>query len=450
LRRQLDSQPRTSAGGFWHKQRYPNHMWLDGLYMGAPFYAECAKVFNTPKDFDDVAKQFSLIDQHLYDAKSGLFYHGWDSAKVQSWANPATGASSNFWGRAGGWYAMACVDVLDFLPTNHPARKEIIAELKKVSAGIVKWQDADTGLWWQVMDQGKRDGNYLEATASAMFVYALAKGVNHGYLARDYVPAIIKGYNGIITQLIKTAGDKISLTQCCSVAGLGSSQPGGKNRDGSFNYYVGEPIVENDLKGVGPFILAGIEVQQLVGSPAQPGTVEPAGNTNWISLFDGGDLGGWVKMNGGTFTATNGILHLEGGRGWLRTEKEFGDFVLEAEWRGWETNYNSGFFLRAPLDGNPWATNIWQVNTKQSAIGELLQGAARTVKSVTPPVPTGEWVAFRIEARGTNLSLDVNGQRAWEFHGLEPARGFIGLQAEGRFFDFRNLRITEVAAGQAQ
>lgn len=168
------------------------------------------------------------------------------------------------------------------------------------------------------------------------------------------------------------------------------------------------------------------------------------GNDNWTSIFNGRDLSGWTKMNGGTFTATNGVLHLEGGSGWLRTEKEFGDFVLEAEWRGLETNYNSGFFLRAPLDGRPWATNIWQINTKQSAIGELLQGSTKTVKSVTPPMSAYEWVAFRIEARGTNLTLDVNGKRAWEFHELEPARGYIGLQAEGRSFEFRKLRILEI------
>lgn len=173
---------------------------------------------------------------------------------------------------------------------------------------------------------------------------------------------------------------------------------------------------------------------------------ESVGDLNWISLFNGSNLHGWVKMNGGIYAATNGILHLEGGKGWLRTEREFGDFVLEAEWRGLETNYNSGIFLRASLEGNPWATNIWQVNTKQSAIGELLQGPVKIVKSVTPPVPAGEWVKFRIEARGTNLSLDVNGKRAWEFHELKPARGYIGLQAEGKSFDFRNLRIQETAA----
>jgi unsaturated rhamnogalacturonyl hydrolase len=267
---QLYNQPRTFDGGFWHKQRYTNQMWLDGIYMAEPFYAEYGlqriNVFYIHKT---IVKQFRLIDEHLYDAKSGLYYHGWDAAKIQSWANPVTGASSNFWGRADGWYAMALVDTLDFIPTNNPAQAELLAQLKKFSAGIVKWQDADSGLWWQVMDQGNRKGNYLEATASAMFVYALAKGVNDGELSRDIIPAILKGYNGIITKLIKFDGKTISLTQCCSVAGLGSASANGRMRDGSFDYYVSEPVVENDLKGVGPFILAGIEVQKILDSHNQ-------------------------------------------------------------------------------------------------------------------------------------------------------------------------------------
>lgn len=265
LMKQLDSQPRTPDGGFWHKERYTNQMWLDGLYMADPFYAEYAKIFGGPAAaFDDVVKQIRLIDEHAYDVKTGLFYHGWDAAKVQSWANPATGCSSNFWGRAVGWYAMALVDTLDYFPANHPARPQIIATLQKLAAGVVKYQDAKTGLWWQVLDQGGRKGNYLEATASAMFVYALAKGVNHGYLSRDYVPAIEKGYAGIVTNLIKSDGkDGWSLTQCCSVSGLGFKNSAGIPRDGSFNYYVSEPVVDNDLKGVGPFILAGIELQHL-------------------------------------------------------------------------------------------------------------------------------------------------------------------------------------------
>ena len=265
LMEQFKDQPRTPDGGFWHKQRYTNQMWLDGIYMAAPFYAAMGDYMMEPQNaYDDVAKQIRLIDEHTYDSKTGLNYHGWDAAKIQPWANPATGCSSNFWGRAEGWYAMALVDVLDFMPTNHPARAQIIATLQKTAAGILKWQDAKTGLWWQVLDQGDRKGNYLEATASAMFVYALAKGVNHGYLSRDLIPAIEKGYAGIIENLIKSdAENRWTLTQCCSVAGLGGSPSKGKYRSGSFDYYVGEPIVKNDLKGVGPFILTGIELQKL-------------------------------------------------------------------------------------------------------------------------------------------------------------------------------------------
>ena len=265
LRKQLDTQPRTSEGGFWHKRRYPSQMWLDGLFMGAPFYAEYTADFNGPAaDFTDVIKQFKLVEEHLYDKKTGLFYHGWDEQRVQDWANHTTGTSSNFWGRGLGWFAMAQVDVLDYLPKDQPGRSDLIALVKQTADGIVKWQDQATGLWWQVLDQGGKPGNYHEATASAMFVYSLAKAVNHNYLSRDYIPAILKGYNGIVTQLIKTNGTgKISLSQCCSVAGLGYG------RDGSYDYYVREPVIDNDLKGVGPFILAGIEVQRLLGLPMQ-------------------------------------------------------------------------------------------------------------------------------------------------------------------------------------
>ncbi len=264
LQFQLASQPRTFDGGFWHKQRYTNQMWLDGVYMAEPFYAECGKVFDEPGVFRDVARQIHLVDEHTYDAKTGLNYHGWDAAKIQPWANPATGCSSNFWGRAEGWYAMALVDVLDDLPANHPARKYLVATLQKTARGILKWQDRQTGLWWQVLDQGDRPGNYQEATASAMFVYALAKGVNRGYLPRRDIQAIEKGYAGIIQNLVQPDGDgQWSLTHCCAVAGLGFKNAAGRARDGSFDYYVGEPVVKNDLKGVGPLILAGIEVQQL-------------------------------------------------------------------------------------------------------------------------------------------------------------------------------------------
>lgn len=269
LARQLVTQPRTPQGGFWHKERYTNQMWLDGIYMADPFYAEYAKLFNQPASaFADVVHQFQLVDAHTYDAKTGLNYHGWDAMKVQQWANPVTGCSSNFWGRAEGWYAMALVDVLDYLPANDPARAQIIGILQKTAHGIVKWQDKKTGLWWQVLNDGGRKGNYQEATASAMFVYALAKGVNRGYLSRDYIPAIEKGYAGIVQHLIRRDGDNSwSLTHCCSVAGLGFKNHAGIPRDGSFHYYISEPVVTNDLKGISPFIMAGIEIRNWNGKP---------------------------------------------------------------------------------------------------------------------------------------------------------------------------------------
>jgi unsaturated rhamnogalacturonyl hydrolase len=265
LRKQLATHPRTSQGGFWHKQRYPSQMWLDGLFMGAPFYAEYTVDFGGPTaDLDDVVKQFRLIDEHLYDQKTGLYYHGWDEKRAQDWANKTTGLSSNFWGRGLGWFAMAQVDTLDFLPKDYAQRNDLIALVKKTTDGLLKWQDPETGLWWQVMDQGNRKGNYREATASAMFVYSMAKAINNGYLSKDYVPALLKGYNGIITHLIKTNGNgQVSLTKCCSVAGLGYG------RDGSYEYYLREPVIDNDLKGVGPFILAGIEIQKLLSLPMQ-------------------------------------------------------------------------------------------------------------------------------------------------------------------------------------
>ncbi len=266
LEKQFAVQPRTPDGGFWHKERYTNQMWLDGLYMGAPFYAEYTKTFGGPlANYDDVAKQFALVRQHLRDSQTGLYYHGWDAAKVQSWANHTTGTSSNFWGRAVGWYAMALVDTLDYLPTNHAARKEMTGQIKDLSQAIVKYQDQSSGVWWQVMDKSNTTSNYLEATASSMFVYALAKGVNDGELSDHYAPAILKGYQGLLNGFVRTnSAGGLSLIKCCQVAGLGFKSMHGGPRDGSFAYYVSEPVVENDLKGIGPFILAGIEVQKLL------------------------------------------------------------------------------------------------------------------------------------------------------------------------------------------
>ncbi|HEY0862981.1 MAG TPA: glycoside hydrolase family 88 protein [Lacunisphaera sp.] len=265
---QMQKHPRTSDGGYWHKLRYPNQMWLDGLFMASPFLAHYGKVFEEPAAFDEVAKQILLMDKHGYDAKTGLYYHAWDETRSRPWANKQTGQSPNFWGRAVGWYGMAIVDSLDFFSPTHPEVEHINEVLRKVADGIVRWQDPKTGLWWQVLDQGERQGNYLEATASSMFVYTLAKGINRGYLPREkYLPALLKGYEGILRDFIRHNPDNsISLTRCCQVAGLDYTNSKGQPRDGSFDYYVGEPIVDNDLKGIPAFILAGIELEQLLGA----------------------------------------------------------------------------------------------------------------------------------------------------------------------------------------
>jgi unsaturated rhamnogalacturonyl hydrolase len=263
LRQQLRVHPRIPEGGFWHKAIYPNQMWLDGLYMGEPFYADYAAHFNEPKDFDDIANQFKLIGEHTYDPATGLFYHGWDEDKKQVWANPQTGDSPNFWGRAIGWYAMAMVDVLDVMPKDHPDRPAILDLVQKMAGGILKWQDPATGVWWQVTNMGGQPHNYLEASSSCMFVYFLAKAVNNGYLPRTDIPAIRTGYQGLISQFVSTSpdGKSIDLTHICRVAGLD------RRRAGTYQYYTqGEKVVYNDLKGVGPFITAGIECQKLFGS----------------------------------------------------------------------------------------------------------------------------------------------------------------------------------------
>lgn len=262
LRDQMRTHPRTSDGGFWHKKIYPHQMWLDGLYMGSPFLAQYAKVFNEPATFDDVAMQITLVDKHTYDEKSGLFYHAWDESKAQRWADKETGRSPHFWGRAMGWYAMALVDVLDFLPADHPKRKDIVAIAEKMAKGLVKYQDAEAGVWYQVVDQGKREGNYLESSASSMFAYFLFKAIDKGYIGKQYLPNAHKAYDGILKQFIKVTDGQVSITNVCSVAGLG----GNPYRDGSYEYYIGEPRRDNDPKAVGPFIMLALLVEGMKGA----------------------------------------------------------------------------------------------------------------------------------------------------------------------------------------
>ncbi|GAA3745868.1 glycoside hydrolase family 88 protein [Flavobacterium ginsengisoli] len=260
IRKQLSEQPRTQSGGFWHKQIYPNQMWLDGLYMGEPFYAEYTAKFENGKSFDDIAKQFEVIQLKATDPKTGLLYHGWDESKQMPWANKETGNSPNFWSRSLGWYVMALVDVLDYMPKDHPKRKELIQYLNNASEAILKFQDKSSGLWYQVTDKGGEKDNYLEASGSAMFSYAFAKGANKGYLPAKFKKAANKAFDGLTTVLIKKVDEDggITLTNCCQVAGLG----GNPYRDGSYEYYVNERKKDNDPKATGPFILAAIELNR--------------------------------------------------------------------------------------------------------------------------------------------------------------------------------------------
>jgi unsaturated rhamnogalacturonyl hydrolase len=255
---QLHSQPRTKEGGFWHKKIYPNQMWLDGLYMGEPFYAEYAALVQDDKAFDDIANQFIYMEKHARDPKTGLLYHGWDESKQQKWANPATGVSPHFWGRAMGWYGMALVDVLDNFPLDHPKRKDLLQILSRLAVAIEKYQDKKTGVWYDILDLPSRKGNYLEASASSMFVYTLQKGVRQAYLPASYVAVAKKGYAGIQKEFITQRNPtQVDLHGTVSVSGLG----GNPYRDGSFDYYIKEKVIVNDPKGVGAFLLAANEME---------------------------------------------------------------------------------------------------------------------------------------------------------------------------------------------
>jgi unsaturated rhamnogalacturonyl hydrolase len=268
LREQLKNHPRTSDGGFWHKKIYPYQMWLDGLYMAEPFYAEYAATFHDASAFDDIARQFILMESHARDPKTGLLYHGWDESKQQRWADPATGHSPNFWDRAMGWYAMALVDTLDYFPRNHPQRSQLIAILNRLAQAVAKYQDSKTGLWFQILDKANGKGNYLEASGSSMFVYALAKGVRNGYLPVTYLGVAKRGYNGLVSKFINTdTNGQTNLEGTVSVAGLG----GNPYRDGSYEYYLSEKVVRNDPKGIGAFLMASNEMDIAARQPTGNG-----------------------------------------------------------------------------------------------------------------------------------------------------------------------------------
>ncbi|MDG0792171.1 glycoside hydrolase family 88 protein [Cohnella ginsengisoli] len=258
LMTQMKSHPRTSEGGLWHKKIYPYQMWLDGVYMTSPFLTRYARMFECPQWYDEAAHEILLMERHARDPQTGLLYHGWDESGEQAWANRSTGCSPNFWSRAMGWYVMAVVDVLDDLPPDHPKRGLIVGLFYRLAEAIIRAQDADTGLWYQVTDQEARTGNYLEASGSAMFVYAFAKGARNGYLGESAAESARKGFRGLLDLCVESDPDaSLHLGRICSVAGLG----GRPYRDGSFDYYVSEPQRRDDPKGFGPFVSACLEIE---------------------------------------------------------------------------------------------------------------------------------------------------------------------------------------------
>lgn len=263
LHKQLEGQPTTSEGGYWHKKVYPYQMWLDGVYMAEPFHTKYAKSYmddeEANKVYDKIMLQFDLIEKYSRDPETGLYYHGWDESKEQKWANKDTGLSQNFWSRGMGWYGMALVDVLDYLPQDHEGRERLIKYLNQYVEAIVKYQDEKTGTWYQVLNLPEREGNYLEATGTSMFTYTLAKGVNKGYLPKQYLDNANKAFEGILDTFITVEDNGVvNLNKCCGVAGLG----GNPYRDGTFEYYIGEIIRSNDPKGTGPFIMAALELKK--------------------------------------------------------------------------------------------------------------------------------------------------------------------------------------------
>lgn len=259
LRDQLRNQPRTAEGGFWHKQVYEHQMWLDGLFTGTTFYARYAAWKPEPEAWSDIANQFLTVDKHTRKA-NGLNHHGWDESRQMAWSDSVTGCSAETWGRAEGWYVMALVDVLELMPADQPERPELIAILNRVMEALMAVQDKDTHLWYQVPDKGDQEGNYLESTCSAMYCYAMAKGVRIGVLDKNYKKEAQQVLESLKAHKIVTNEDgTLSLIDCCAVAGLG----GNPFRDGTYDYYIHERIRKDDPKGVAPLILACLELHRI-------------------------------------------------------------------------------------------------------------------------------------------------------------------------------------------
>jgi unsaturated rhamnogalacturonyl hydrolase len=316
LHEQIKSQPRNTLGGFWHKKIYPNQMWLDGLYMGAAFYAQYASVFHDTAAFEDITKQFVLAEKYTRDNTTGLLYHAWDESKQQQWADPKTGMSPHVWARAMGWYGMALVDALDYYPAQDAGRATLIQILQRWSKAIAQVQDAKDGLWFDILDAATDKRNYKEASASSMFTRVLYKAVRHGYIGSEYLVNAKKGYEGIVANFIVNDQGQINLKGTVSVSGLG----GNPYRDGSLDYYFKEPVVVNDPKGMGAFLQCSVEAEFTQADPKHPVVLLDAfynneikkdalgHDTRWHYAWDDLSNGGF-SMFGKQFENKGATLH---------------------------------------------------------------------------------------------------------------------------------------------
>lgn len=360
IREQIDSQPRTKSGEFWHKQVYPHQVWLDGFYMALPFYAEYTKRY-APKEqrdslFADIVHQFTAGAENTFDPATGLYRHAWDESRSMFWCDPETGLSQHAWGRATGWFAIALVEVLDYLPKQHPGRQALIDQLNYFLEVLPKWADPQTGMWYQVLDCPGREGNYQEATCSIMFVYAFLKGLRMGYIDDSHRDYILGLYPKFIDRFIRENEDgTISMTDCCAVGGLGGKQM----RMGDFAYYLSEPIIENDCKGVGPFIWASLEWEAMHNIDYFPGVTG-------LEAFDGAEGCGKYALGGrGGKEYVITSLEDDGSEGTLR-------YAVEAEGPRIITFAVSGdIHLKAPLNiENPYI----------SILGQTAPGAGITIR----------------------------------------------------------------------
>jgi unsaturated rhamnogalacturonyl hydrolase len=258
LRNQLENQPRTASGGFWHKQIYPNQMWIDGLYMAEPFYAQYTVKYENGKSLDDIAKQFELVHNHFTDKKTGLVYQCWDESKQIAWANPETGTSPTIWGRGIGWYMMALVEVLDYYPKNHPKQQELVSYLNEISKNVIQYK-SKSGLWYQVADKPELKGNYVEPSASAMIIYALAKGTNKGYLPSNNKKIAQKSFDSFVKEFVKIdENGVVNILNVSPNVGLG----GKPFRDGSNEYYISGKTKDNSSPALAAFLLSALELDK--------------------------------------------------------------------------------------------------------------------------------------------------------------------------------------------